>query len=148
MNKTFLVGRLAKDPELTYLPNNKAVSKFTIAVNRSFTNAQGEHEADYINIVVWRKQAENLKKYCSKGSLIGVDGRIQTRSYDNSDGKKVYVTEVVADSVHFLGTKKDGQAVSPQDFNDLSTKTSNGIDDSVFEDFGTTVELSEDDIAF
>jgi single-strand DNA-binding protein len=148
MNKTFLVGHLTKDPELKYLADNTAVCTFTIAVNRQFSNAQGKKEADYINIVVWRKQAESVKKYCLKGSLVGIDGKIQTRSYDNQEGKKVYVTEVVADNVTFLGSKSNGQAVSPQDFNDLHTRTESPIDDTPFADFGETVVLNEDDIAF
>jgi single-strand DNA-binding protein len=150
MNKTFLVGHLTKDPELKYTNDSTAVATFTVAVNRQFSNAQGEKEADYINIVVWRKQAENVKKYCLKGSLVGIDGRIQTRTYKDKDNKTVYVTEVVADNVTFLGAKSqsNGQAVTPNDFSDLSTKTSNAIDDSAFEDFGNTVELTDDDIAF
>lgn len=155
MNKTFLVGHLTKDPDLRYLSNNTAVATFTIAVNRTFANQSGEREADFINIVVWRKQAENVKKYLVKGSLVGVDGRIQTRSYDNQEGKKVYVTEVVADNVQFLGPKGQREGgVSPQNFSDyesqvppVSTNTTN-ISDEPFADFGETVELSEDDIAF
>lgn len=155
MNKAFLVGHLTKDPDLKYLSNNTAVATFTIAVNRTFANQSGEREADFINIVVWRKQAENVKKYLVKGSLVGVDGRIQTRSYDNQEGKKVYVTEVVADNVQFLGPKGQREGgVSPQNFSDyesqvppVSTNTTN-ISDEPFADFGETVELSEDDIAF
>lgn len=150
MNKTFLVGHLTKDPELKYLADNTAVATFTVAVNRQFSNAQGEKETDYISIVVWKKQAENVKKYCLKGSLIGIDGRIQTRSYDNQDGKKVYVTEVVAENVTFLGAKSqsNGQANEVTPYSDLHTKTTNGIDDTPFADFGKTVVLNEDDIAF
>jgi len=152
MNKAFLVGHLTKDPDLRYLSNNTPVATFTIAVNRTFANQSGEREADFINIVVWRKQAENVKKYLTKGSLVGVDGRIQTRSYDNQEGKKVYVTEVVADNVQFLGPKGQKENnVSPQDFNDFTNQvppTSTNISDEPFADFGETVELSEDDIAF
>lgn len=155
MNKAFLVGHLTKDPDLRYLSNNTAVATFTIAVNRTFANQSGEREADFINVVVWRKQAENVKKYLVKGSLVGVDGRIQTRNYDNQEGKKVYVTEVVADNVQFLGPKAQREGgVSPQNFSDyesqvppVSTNTTN-ISDEPFADFGETVELSEDDIAF
>lgn len=147
MNKTFLVGHLTKDPDLKYLPNNTAVASFTVAVNRTFTNAQGEREADFINVVVFSKQAENVKKYCSKGSLVGIDGRIQTRSYNNQEGNKVYVTEVVADNVTFL-SKKEGQAgITPQEV-EAELKQKGGIPDSEFADFGESVELSEEDIAF
>jgi single-strand DNA-binding protein len=102
MNRVVLVGRLTKDPELRYTPNGVAVATFTLAVNRSFTNQQGEREADFINCVVWRKPAENVANFLKKGSLAGVDGRVQTRSYDGQDGKRVYVTEVLAESVQFL----------------------------------------------
>lgn len=109
LNRTVLVGRLTKDPELRSTPNGVNVGTFTLAVNRTFTNAQGEREADFINVVVFKKQAENVKNYLSKGSLAGVDGRLQTRSYDNKDGQRVFVTEVVADSVQFLEPKNNNQ---------------------------------------
>ncbi|KOP71600.1 single-stranded DNA-binding protein [Cytobacillus solani] len=102
MNRVVLVGRLTKDPELRYTPNGVPVATFTLAVNRTFTNQQGEREADFINCVIWRKPAENVANFLKKGSLAGVDGRIQTRSYEGQDGKRVYVTEVQAESVQFL----------------------------------------------
>ena len=105
MNKVFLIGRLTRDPELRYTGSNTAVASFSLAVNRNFTNANGEREADFINIVVWRKQAENVKNYLSQGSQVAIDGRIQTRSYDDQNGQRRYVTEVVADNVEFLGSK-------------------------------------------
>lgn len=105
INRVVLVGRLTRDPELRYTANGIAVTTFTLAVNRTFTNQQGEREADFINCVVWRKAAENVANYLKKGSLAGVDGRIQTRSYENNEGRRVYVTEVVADSVQFLEPK-------------------------------------------
>lgn len=108
LNRVVLVGRLTKDVDLKYTPNGVPVASFTLAVNRTFTNQQGEREADFINVVVWRKPAENAANYLSKGSLAGVDGRLQTRSYEGQDGKRVYVTEVVADSVQFLEPKKQG----------------------------------------
>jgi len=155
MNKTFLVGHLTKDPDLRYLSNNTAVATFTIAINRTFAGQNGEREADFINIVVWRKQAENVKKYLSKGSLVGIDGRIQTRNYENQEGKRVYITEVVADNVQFLGPKgqrdNSSNSVSPQDFGGYESQippVSTNISDEPFADFGETVELSEDDIAF
>lgn len=96
------MGRLTKDPELRYTPNGVAVCRFTLAVNRTFSNQSGEREADFINILVWRKPAENSANYLKKGSLAGIEGRIQTGSYEGQDGKRVYTTEVVADSVQFL----------------------------------------------
>ncbi|MBU9722315.1 MULTISPECIES: single-stranded DNA-binding protein [Bacillaceae] len=102
LNRVVLVGRLTKDPELRYTANGVAVATFTLAVNRPFSNQQGNREADFINCVIWRKPAENVANFLKKGSLAGVDGRIQTRSYDNNEGRRVYVTEIVADSVQFL----------------------------------------------
>ena len=107
MNRVVLVGRLTKDPELRYTPNGVAVCTFTLAVNRPFTNQQGERDVDFINCVTWRKTAENLANYQRKGNLIGIDGRIQTRSYEGDDGKRRYITEVIAESVQFLEPKKD-----------------------------------------
>jgi single-strand DNA-binding protein len=105
MNRVVLVGRLTKDPDLRYTPSGVPVATFTLAVNRAFSNQQGEREADFINCVVWRKPAENVANFLKKGSLAGVDGRIQTRNYEGQDGKRVYVTEVVAESVQFLEPK-------------------------------------------
>ncbi|WP_141009513.1 single-stranded DNA-binding protein, partial [Listeria monocytogenes] len=102
MNRVVLVGRLTKDPDLRYTPAGVAVATFTLAVNRTFTNQQGEREADFINCVVWRKPAENVANFLKKGSMAGVDGRVQTRNYEDKDGKRVYVTEIVAESVQFL----------------------------------------------
>jgi single-strand DNA-binding protein len=107
MNRVVLVGRLTKDPELKYTPNGVATASFTLAVNRSFTNSSGEREADFINCQVWRKPAENVANYLKKGSLAGVDGRIQTRNFEGQDGKRVYMTEVVAESVQFLEPKNN-----------------------------------------
>lgn len=119
INRVVLVGRLTKDPELKYLNSGIAVVRFTLAVNRTFKNQQGEQEADFINCVAWRKQAENTANYLRKGSLAGVDGRIQTSSFDGKDGNRVFMTEVVADSVQFLEPKREGgQAKSPaQNYN-------------------------------
>lgn len=109
INRVILVGRLTKDPEYRQTPNGVSVATFTLAVNRSFTNSQGEREADFINVVVFRRQAENVNNYLFKGSLAGVDGRIQSRSYENKEGQRVFVTEVVADSVQFLEPKNNNQ---------------------------------------
>lgn len=150
MNKVVLIGRLTKDPELRYTSSNVPAASFSLAVNRPFTNQQGVREADFINIVMWRKQAETAKKYLTKGSLIAVEGRIQTRNYDGTDGKKVYVTEVVADNFEFLESK--GQRSNTQmsnDFGDIPPEmpTAN-VGDEPYIDFGDTIELSDDDIAF
>ena len=109
INRVILVGRLTKDPEYRQTPNGVSVATFTLAVNRSFTNSQGEREADFINVVVFRKKADNVNKYLSKGSLAGVDGRIQSRNYENNEGRRVFVTEVVADNVQFLEPKNNNQ---------------------------------------
>ncbi|GAA8615889.1 single-stranded DNA-binding protein [Helicobacter pylori] len=109
INRVILVGRLTKDPEFRTTPSGVEVATFTLAVNRTFTNAQGEREADFINVVVFRKQAKNVNDYLSKGSLAGVDGRVQSRNYENNEGRRVFVTEVVADSVQFLDSKGSNQ---------------------------------------
>lgn len=157
MNKVFLIGRLTRDPELRYTGSNTAVASFSLAVNRNFTNQSGEREADFINIVVWRKQAENVKNYLSQGSQVAIDGRIQTRSYDDADGNRRYVTEVVADNVEFLGTKasnsQQSQSTSaheltPYDFGkEPETKTTN-VDSNPFADFGSSIEISDDELPF
>lgn len=105
INRTVLVGRLVRDPEYRTTPSGVQVATFTLAVNRTFNNQQGEREADYINCVVFRKAAENVNQYLSKGKLAGVDGRLQSRSYENKEGQKVFVTEVVCDNVQFLEPK-------------------------------------------
>ncbi|HEH1114744.1 TPA: single-stranded DNA-binding protein, partial [Staphylococcus aureus] len=105
LNRVVLVGRLTKDPEYRTTPSGVSVATFTLAVNRTFTNAQGEREADFVNCVVFRRQADNVNNYLSKGSLAGVDGRLQSRNYENQEGRRVFVTEVVCDSVQFLEPK-------------------------------------------
>ena len=107
INRVVLVGRLTKDPDLRYTTSGVPVASFTLAVNRTYSNEQGERQADFINCVVWRKPAENTANYLRKGSLAGVEGRLETRSYDGNDGKKVFVTEVVCDSIQFLEPKQD-----------------------------------------
>ena len=110
MNKAILVGRLTRDPELRTTANGTSVCTFSVAVNRRFRNAEGNYDADFINCVAWRQQAEFLTKYFSKGRMVGVVGSIQTRSYDNKDGQKVYVTEVAVDEVHFVDSKAAGDS--------------------------------------
>ncbi|HEY4553181.1 MAG TPA: single-stranded DNA-binding protein [Bacillaceae bacterium] len=106
INQVTLVGRLTKDPELRYTLEGKAVLNITLALNRHYRNAKGEFDADFVLCTLWNKTAENTAKYCAKGSIIGIMGKIQTRNYENQDGKKVYVTEVVADSVKFMGGRQ------------------------------------------
>lgn len=109
INRVVLVGRLTKDPEMRVSQNNIAVTTFTLAVNRPFTSKNGNNEADFISCITFRKQAENVSQYLSKGSLAGIDGRLQTRNYENKEGQRVYVTEVVCESVQFLEPKKNNQ---------------------------------------
>lgn len=106
INNTVLVGRMVRDAELRYTPNNQAVATFTLAVNRNFKSQSGERETDFINCVIWRQQAENLANWAKKGALIGITGRIQTRNYENQQGQRVYVTEVVADNFQLLEFNK------------------------------------------
>lgn len=108
INNVVLVGRLTKDPELRYTPSNVATASFTLAVNRNFKNADGQREADFINCVMWRQSAENLANWCRKGQQIGITGRIQTRNYENQQGQRVYVTEVVAESFQVLEKRDNG----------------------------------------
>ncbi len=133
INRVTLVGRLTKDPNFT--ENQVAVANFTVAVNRTFKNKNGEQEADFINVVTFRKQAENVNNYLSKGSLVGIDGRIQTRNYENKEGQRIFVTEVVADSVQFLEPKS--QQSKPQ-----QTQTK----DNPFANGGA--DISEDSLPF
>lgn len=154
MNKVFLIGRLTRDPELRYTGSNVPVCSFSIAVNRTFTNSNGEREADFINVVVWRKQAENVKNYLSQGSQVAVDGRIQTRNYEDKEGNKRYITEVVADNVEFLGSKKEGNSKgdepTPYDFKDEEGKEAKttDVEDNPFADFGSSIEISDDELPF
>ena len=153
MNRVELIGRLTRDPELRYTSSNIATTRFSLAVNRPFQGQNGEQGTDFINIVVWRKQAENVKKYCTKGSLVAVEGRIQTGSYEK-DGQRIFTTDVVADSVQFLESKSQSQSrldnqsdVTPSDFVNSDIKESD-TSDEVFANFGDSIEISDDDIAF
>ena len=143
INRVVLVGRMTRDPELKRTAQGAAVTTFTLAVNRNYTSKDGQEQADFINCVVWKKSAENVEKYCSKGSLVGVEGRIQTRSYDNSQGQKVYVVEVICDSVQFLDTRKSNQPNSQQ-VNNFNNNQASGQLESEFNNFG----IMEDDIQF
>lgn len=108
INRTVLVGRLTKDPEIRYTQSGMAVANFTVAVNRQFTNANGEREADFISCIIWRKAAENFCNFTHKGSLVGIDGRIQTSTYEK-EGQRVYATQVVVDSFSMLEPKQQSQ---------------------------------------
>ena len=157
MNKAILIGRLTKDPELRTTPTGRNVCQFSVAVSRNFTNANGEREADFINCVVWDKQAENLVKYQKKGNQIAVEGRIQTRNYDDKDGKKVYVTEILASNIRFLDSKGTG-ATGNTSFNNLpeppmvDTSSNNmetvSVEKDPFEAFGDSIEISDNDLPF
>ena len=116
INQVTLVGRLTRDPELRYTPEGKAVSNVILAVSRNYRNQKGELDADFVQCTLWRKTAENTVQYCRKGSMIGITGRIQTRNYDNQEGRKVYVTEVVAETVRFVGPKQPEAAKPKQEF--------------------------------
>ena len=128
MNNVSLVGRLTKDVELRQTGSNTAVATGTLAVNRQFKSANGEKETDFINIVAWRKTAEILSNYASKGSQIGITGRIQTRSYEGNDGKRVYVTEVVAETVMLLDGKSNNQQPQPQQKQERPFSASSPVD--------------------
>ena len=157
MNKAILIGRLTKDPELRTTPTGRNVWPCSVAVSRNFTNANGEREADFINCVVWDKQAENLVKYQKKGNQIAVEGRIQTRNYDDKDGKKVYVTEILASNISFLDSKGTG-ATGNTSFNNLpeppmvDTSSNNmetvSVEKDPFEAFGDSIEISDNDLPF
>lgn len=153
MNRTVLVGRLTKDPELRYTPNGVAVASFTLAVNRTYTNQQGDREADFINCVVWRRPAENVANFLKKGSLAGVDGRLQSRSYEDQTGRRVFVTEVVADSVQFLESKGTGsQSASTRNDNsyngEFSQNQNQNFNNDPLAGMGHPVDISDDDLPF
>lgn len=167
MNKAILIGRLTRDPELRYTSSNRAVCQFSVAIDRPFTNQQtGTREADFINVVAWDRTAENIGKYMSKGRLIAVEGRIQTRNYENNEGRKVYVTEVIASNVQFLesrNTQSSGNIdtmpeppveKSPYDFADSNvsenTNSTMNIEEEKdpFASFGEQIEISDNDLPF
>lgn len=142
INNVCLVGRLTKDAELRYTPSNQAVATFTLAVNRNFKNQNGEREADFINCVIWRQQAENLANWAKKGALIGITGRIQTRSYENQQGQRVYVTEVVAETFQLLEIPKDRESGYQQKVdNQPDFSRNNNLS-------GNPMDISDDDLPF
>lgn len=142
INRVVLVGRLTKDPEFRTTPSGVDVATFTLAVNRNFKSKNGEQQADFINCVVFRKQAENVNNYLNKGSLAGVDGRLQSRSYDNKEGNRVFVTEVVCDNVQFLETK------GTQKQNGQQPKQSLSSQENPFANANGPIDISDDDLPF
>lgn len=149
MNRVLLIGRLTGKPELRYTSSNLPYTRFSVAVNRNFTNNQGQREADFINVIVWRKQAENVCNYLDKGSRVSIEGRIQTGSYDDKDGNKRYTVDVAADSVEFLDTKAQNQARSqgnseptPYDYQ-LNNTNNVDVDSNPFAEYGEEVTIDD-----
>jgi single-strand DNA-binding protein len=155
MNKVILIGRLTKDPELRKTPTDVSVCQFTIAVNRAFQQQNGERQADFINCIAWRNQAENLAKYMKKGGQIAVDGSIQTRSYDDQNGVRRFVTEVVCNQITFLEAKKSEASYGYNDLSQLEvppmreSNHNNGFSqESPFGDIKSNYDISSDDLPF
>lgn len=163
INRVVMVGRMTRDPELRRTGSGAAVTSFTLALNRNYNSADGQ-QADYISCVVWNKVAENVAQYCSKGSLVGVEGRLRSRTYDNAHGQRVYVTEVVCDSVQFLETRAQrernqssmnqgmmNQKPMDQYSQPAQPQTNNFQDMQTVElesDFDNSYNIMEDDIQF
>lgn len=153
MNVVVLTGRLTTKPELRYTASNIPFTRFSLAVDRPYTS-QGQKETDFINIIAWRKQAENVCNFLNKGSLVGINGRIQTGSYDDRDGNKRYTTDVIADAVQFLESKSQSQnknsEVSPYDYQSSMSQPQQpvynevDIDSDPFADFGDSVSIDDD----
>lgn len=157
INNVVLVGRMTKDADLQYTANNIAVATFNLAVNRNFKNNNGEREADFINCVIWRQQAENLANWAKKGALVGITGRMQTRNYENQQGQRVYVTEVVADSFQLLESRntqeqRGGNSQAPSQNNYGNTGSQTPDFGNGFGGFGagssTPMDISDDDLPF
>lgn len=151
INNVTLVGRLTKDPDLRYTQSGTAVGQFTLAVNRNFTNQQGDREADFINCVIWRKAAESFANYARKGTLIGLTGRIQTRNYENQQGQRVYVTEIVVENFQLLESKEvnDQRRSSKPDqatFDKQATEKPDPLDP--FSKDVSPIDISDDDLPF
>ncbi|MFF2889209.1 single-stranded DNA-binding protein [Paenibacillus sp. NPDC057967] len=173
LNRVILIGRLTRDPELRYTPAGVAVTQFTLAVDRPFTSGQGEREADFIPVVTWRQLAETCANYLRKGRLTAVEGRIQVRNYENNEGKRVYVTEVIADNVRFLESSREGGAPREESGggnsggggntggysgggnnssysggNSGNRSNQSRNDNDPFKDDGRPIDISEDDLPF
>lgn len=156
INRVVLVGRLTKDPELRHTSNNIPVVSFTVAVNRTYAKNETDQQADYIQCVAWRRQAETINQYLSKGSLVGVEGKIQTRTYDDPNGQRKYITEVLADSVQFLEPKSaqasrpsydqtSAPSNSPYDYQTKPTQDSNRYPESGND---PVIDIPDDDLPF
>ena len=154
MNKVILIGRLTRDPELRHTPNGAATCTITVAVDR-VPDQNGQRTADFISVVTWNKQAENIAKYLTKGRLVAVDGRIQTRNYENKEGNRVYVTEVLASSVQFLESKNsianqnsNYQPVSNEVVDNPMDMETVDLDEDPFASFGESISVSDNDLPF
>ena len=155
INNVVVVGRLTRAVDLRYTSNGTAYASFTLATDRDFKNQNGERETDFINCVMWRKPAENLANYTKKGSLIGVEGRIQTRNYDNQQGQRVYVTEVLAERFHFLEiAKKDDNDVlsnggtNTLGFNKNQNSSGNFANSDPFTGSGDVIDVLDSELPF
>ncbi len=162
LNRVILIGRLTKDPELRYTPSGVAVTQFTLAVDRPFTNQSGNREADFIPIVTWRQLAETCANYLRKGRLTAVEGRMQVRHYDNNEGRRVYITEVVADNVRFLESagsagnagnsgNRDESYDGGGQYRDRGPSQDSGRNQQQqdpFSDDGSPIDISDDDLPF
>ena len=159
MNKVILIGRLARDPEMRTTGSGIAVTRFTVAVSRPFNPQGGQPQTDFIGCVAWRRQAENIAKYCTKGSQVAVEGRIQTGSYDGADGQKHYTTDIVADNVTFLGSRNASISdasnydaasfVQPMpSYEESQNMPTADVSEDPFKDFGEEIALSDDDLPF
>ncbi|MTV81442.1 single-stranded DNA-binding protein [Secundilactobacillus folii] len=173
INRAVLTGRLTRDVDLRYTPSGAAVGNFTLAVDRQFTNQNNEREADFINCVIWRKSAENFANFTHKGSLVGLDGRIQTRNYENQQGQRVYVTEVVVENFALLeprsannnaganntnGNQNAPTSNAPQNTNPFGDPNTNGAANNnqnngqnqadPFANNGDSIDISDDDLPF
>ena len=148
MNKVVLVGRLTAKPELRYTASNTAYTRFSVAVNRNFTNADGKRDADFINVVAWRKQAETISKYFDKGNLIALEGRLQTGSYDDKDGNKRYTVDVALDNFEFVESKASREQSSlnnstPYDYQDSNIAPEVNVENDPFAEFGDSVSIDD-----
>lgn len=147
INRSVLVGRLTDKPNLSSTQTGKSVIAFTVAVNRNYKNAAGKVEADFIRCVAWNKIAENINTYCNKGSLVGIDGHIQTRHYDDKNGNRVYTTEVIVDGFSILESKKEQEERTNNAKYNNSNTNINYNDNSNFNS-GDTIDISDDDLPF
>jgi len=160
LNRVILIGRLTRDPELRYTPAGVAVTQFTLAVDRPFTSQGGEREADFIPVVTWRQLAETCANYLRKGRLAAVEGRIQVRNYENNEGKRVYVTEVIADNVRFLeSANREGGGGGGQPMREepsygggggraSNNNAARSNNQDPFSDDGKPIDISDDDLPF